>query len=281
MDDFASRAAPLEYWFWKFHAGDLAFLVDFILRRRTDQAEVRVSLWVRGEGRVEHLVSRSWSADTNTVSVGDQRLTPSGSTGAAADISWDLRWQPGEPLVDPRPGFLGPMHPFDMELLLRPAARFSGVVTVAGERFDVVDVPGLLTHYWGRRLARSWCWISATEFEDAPERRVEVLIARSGLWGRDPLVLPFAYLWTTDGQRSELTISPVTGLIRQREVSNGIAMDMVRINGRRHRLSCTAGADTFNDLGEGIRQTLLAELIFDGHRAVAGRTGLEFRDARR
>jgi hypothetical protein len=280
MDDFAPRGAPLEYWFWKFHAGDLAFLVDFILRRRTDEAEVRVSIWVRGEGRVERLVSRSWSADTNTVSIGGQRLTSSGSTGATADISWELRWQPGEPLVDPRPWFLGPMHPFDMELLLRPAALFSGVVTVAGERFDVIDVPGLLTHYWGRRLAKSWCWISATEFEDSPVRRVEFLIARSGLWGRDRLVLPFAYLWTTDGQRSELTLSPVYGLIRQRRVSNGVAIKTWRINGRRHRLTCTAGADAFNDLGEGIRQTLLADLVFDGHRALAGRTGLEFRDTR-
>lgn len=280
MDDFASRASPLEYWFWKFHAGDLAFLVDFILRRRIDEAEVRVSLWVRGEGRVERLGGGSWSADADAVLIGDQRLTSSGSIGAVADISWQLDWQPGPQLVDPRPRLLGPMHPFDMELLLRPAARFNGVVTVAGERFDVVDVPGLLTHYWGRRLARSWCWISGTEFENAPERRVEVLTAWSGLWGRDAVVLPFAYLWTTDGHRSELTISPVTGLIRQRRLSNGIAIDMMRINGRRHRLTCTAEADTFNDLGEGIRQTLVAELTFDGHRAVAGRSGLEFRDAR-
>ena len=115
---------------------------------------------------------------------------------------------------------------------------------------------------------------------ETPERRVEALIARSGLWGRDPLVLPFAYLWTTDGQRSELTLSPVSGLIRQRRVANGIAVKTWRINGRGHRFTCSAAADAFNDLGEGIRQTLLADLVFDGHRALAGRTGLEFRDTR-
>lgn len=33
MDDFESRGAPLEYWFFKFNHGPLAFLVDFITRR--------------------------------------------------------------------------------------------------------------------------------------------------------------------------------------------------------------------------------------------------------
>jgi hypothetical protein len=60
MDDFESRGAPLEYWFFKFNHGHLAFLVDFITRRRQQQAEVRLSLWVRGNGRVERACSPSW-----------------------------------------------------------------------------------------------------------------------------------------------------------------------------------------------------------------------------
>lgn len=63
MDNFASREAPLEYWFGTFNAGDLGFLVDFIVRRRTGEGEVRVSLWVRGHGRVEHQLSDAWSTD--------------------------------------------------------------------------------------------------------------------------------------------------------------------------------------------------------------------------
>jgi hypothetical protein len=34
MEDFQSRGAPLEYWFFKFNSGPLALLVDFIIRRR-------------------------------------------------------------------------------------------------------------------------------------------------------------------------------------------------------------------------------------------------------
>ena len=55
MDAFSPRPnAHLDYWFWKFHVGDLAFLVDLIVRRQTGLAEVRVSQWLRGVGRVVH-----------------------------------------------------------------------------------------------------------------------------------------------------------------------------------------------------------------------------------
>ena len=54
--------APLEYWFFKLQAGPLAFLVDFIIRRHIGQAEVRISLWVRGQGRVLRTSADSWQA---------------------------------------------------------------------------------------------------------------------------------------------------------------------------------------------------------------------------
>ena len=69
MDDFETREAPLEYWFLKFNQGRLAFLVDFIIRRRQHQAEVRLSLWVDGNGRVEHAFSSSWRANPTKVTV--------------------------------------------------------------------------------------------------------------------------------------------------------------------------------------------------------------------
>jgi hypothetical protein len=51
-DDLVTRSTALEYWFVKVHAGDLAFLVDYIVRRAPGRAEVRVSLWTRGRPRV-------------------------------------------------------------------------------------------------------------------------------------------------------------------------------------------------------------------------------------
>ena len=42
MKDLEARQAPLEYWFLKLHAGDLAFLVDFIVRRAAATAKVNI-----------------------------------------------------------------------------------------------------------------------------------------------------------------------------------------------------------------------------------------------
>ena len=274
---FLAKSAPLEYWFWKFHSGDLAFLVDFIVRRRLDEGEIRVSLWVQGRGRVVRLKSRTWSAGASGVSIEGHELTAEGSRGSVEDVTWDLSWQHGSHLVSSHPKLLGPLHPLDLEHLLLPDAQFSGSVTVAGVDYPIHDVPGLFMNYWGRRLGDHWCWISATEFADDPRRRVEVLVARSSLWGQTWVQVPAAYLWTADEDGSEFTISPMSGLIRQRRRGMAVEIRGIRLDGTRHRILCEADAAAFNDLGEGIYQTLLADLIFDGHHAVPERTGLEFR----
>lgn len=85
-EDLASRDAPLEYWFIKLHAGDLAFLVDFIARRATGEAEVRLSLWVQGSSRVERARTTSFRSAMAEVVVGDCAFTASTSRGAVDDI---------------------------------------------------------------------------------------------------------------------------------------------------------------------------------------------------
>ena len=276
MDAFTPREAALEYWFWTFHAGDLAFLVDFIVRRRTGEGEIRVSLWVRGQGRVEHLQTAEWSADAQRIAIGDGQLSPDGSTGAVGDIAWDLSWSTVAKAISPTPGLSGRAHPLDLRFLLRPDARFNGSVRVGGETFAVANEPGSFTHYWGRRLPDHWLWISATRFEGHPEQRLEAAIGRSRLWGRIPMPSPIAYVWVTDGGRSELTVSPLNGLVRQRRDGDTISIDVGRWNGRRHRITCRAGP-TQNDLGEGIRQTLFGELTLDGRSAVPETVGIETR----
>src|SRR6185369_14016156 len=128
MDAFTSRGAAVEYWFWTFHAGDLAFLVDFIVRRRTGEGEIRVSLWVRGQGRVEHFRTTAWSAESKSITIGDGWLAPDGSTGSVGDIAWDLRWTTAGNAISPTPGLNGRAHPLDLRFLLRPDARFDGSV---------------------------------------------------------------------------------------------------------------------------------------------------------
>lgn len=148
---------------------------------------------------------------------------------------------------------------------------------MADRTYRLANVPGALYHYWGRRLADRWAWISVTEFEQYPQQRLELIVANTKLWGRGRLPLPIGYLWTTDGDRSEFVVSPLTGLMRERRDGDSTVIDSIRLDGRRHRVRATAPAAAFNDLGEGIRQTLLADLEYDGIRAVPGRVGLEFR----
>ena len=51
----------------------------------------------------------------------------------------------------------------------------------------------------------------------------------------------------------------------------------LRLGGKSHRLHVYAPESVFNDLGEGIRQTLLADLTFDGLPAAPSSVGLELR----
>ena len=57
-------------------------------------------------------------------------------------------------------------------MVVWPRARFTGTVQVGSERFEVQDVPGAFTHYWGRRLLERWVWLSATQFDGQPQRRL-------------------------------------------------------------------------------------------------------------
>ena len=276
MDDFSPRRAPVEYWFWRFRAGDLSFLVDFIVRQDRD-AEVRVSVWVRGEGRVARVTNGGASAAESGIAIGKSVFERRGSHGAVDDIRWDLAWDAGSRLVDPSPPLLGRLHALDLEILIRPDARFRGSVTVGEETFTIDDVAGAITHYWGRRLPDRWWWISASEFEGAPGMRLEAIVLRSSVWGRGRLPVDLGYLWVTDGTQADMTVWPVTGILRSRILGAVIQIDSLSALGRHHRVRASAPETSFNDLGEGIRQTLLGDLVCDGARAVAGTVGLESR----
>jgi hypothetical protein len=170
------------------------------------------------------------------------------------------------------------LEPFDSSIVVWPQARFSGSVQVGSDRFEVMDVPGSFYHYWGRRLLERWVWLSATLFEDQPERRLEGVVAgRSRLYGRLPYPIPVSVLWTTDGNRHEEIASAVNGVIRTRVSSAGVVIDGQRLGGRRHRVEASWGDVGPNDLGEGIVQTMLADLTLDGIRAATGTVGLEVR----
>jgi hypothetical protein len=180
--------------------------------------------------------------------------------------------------VSPLRGLIARLEPFDTSMVVWPQARFTGIVQVGPERFDVQDVPGALTHYWGRRLLERWVWLSATQFDGQPQRRLEGIVGgRSRLFGRLSSPVPISILWTTDGLRDEEIASAVNGIIRARVTETGVTIDGRRLGGPRHRIVATWGEVPPNDLGEGIVQTLHADLSFDEISAIPGSVGLEVR----
>jgi hypothetical protein len=279
MDLFGPRErAGVEYWFWKFTIGDLAFLVDFIVRRSTGLAEIRVSQWLRGVGRVVHVETREWSTTPDRVQIGGSELTAGRSLGSAEDISWDLRWTDGDVSVALPPGILARLQPFDTTVIAWPNARFTGTVRVGSEQFQLDDLPGTFSHYWGRRLADRWVWLSATSFEGEPGRRFEAIVAiRSRLYGRLPYPIPLGFIWTTDGSHPDFVVSTVNGIVRSRATDGGFSITAQRLGGRRHHVTATWGPTPPNDIGDGITQTMHASLTIDGKRAVDGTVGLEAR----
>ncbi len=139
MRDLAVRGSSLEYWFFRLNTGPLASLVDFIIRRRFGAAEVRVSLWVDGLGRVERVHSTAWRTEGETVDTAGCTFGPQRTTGRVEDVEWDLSLELGSSRIDPAVPPVRLLHPFDMEIASRPRARFSGQVTVGDRTFPCVE----------------------------------------------------------------------------------------------------------------------------------------------
>jgi hypothetical protein len=275
MDDFDGRDAPLESWFFKVVSGDLALLVDWIVRRDLGEAEVRVSVWVRGRGRVVRDTSRTWRVRGSNVEIADCTFSPTLNDGAVDDVRWELRAVSGSARLDPMPSTVKRLHPFDLELMSRPRARFSGIVEVAGETFHLLDARGTLNHYWGRRLPPAWVWISADGIGDS-DAIVEAMLVRSRVWKVPHANMLGGYVVVDGGGRSTQVLAPAYGLISIQGEDASISLRARTIR-RDVRLTASARAETYVDLGDGTRQTLLADVSVDDWGSSLGRAGLELR----
>jgi len=276
LDDLEARRAPIEYWFFKFNHGDLAFLVDFIIRRAREQAEVRISLWVDGRGRVEHAGFPTWSTEMPFVAIGDCSFGDGSTHGVVKDVEWDLSYELGQARVRPAVPPVSWLHPFDTDIVNRPQVRFAGTVRVGERHFSIPDAQGLVSHYWGRRLMDRWCWISVNDF-DEPGIALEAFVGRSRLWGLRAPAVKIGYLWLHTPASSPLVISPVNGIVKVTGRPDEFTVTSRSITGRTIRLSCDAPMDRYNDLGEGIQQTLLGTCAIEGVSKALGSAGLEWR----
>jgi len=265
-----TRGAPVEYWFLKVNGTGLAFLADFIVRRARPAAEIRLSYWVRGAGRVHHDVRESWEIDGSTVRIGDGVFTDTATSGVSGDVRWDLRYRLGPRWLDP--GGLGAkLLAFDTQIVLSPGARVSGEVIVGGEKFAFDDAPAVACHYWSRRLPDRWVWLSA----NTRDLDVEALFSRTRV-GRLPWPrLSVAYVYVADATSTRYVISPLNGIARATGTADEIRVRTWSPRGSiAVRVSRNGAAN--NDIGEGITQTLLADASVDGHE-LRGCVGLETR----
>ncbi|MDQ1585867.1 MAG: hypothetical protein QOJ90_2441 [Actinomycetota bacterium] len=275
MEEFRSRGAPLEYWFIKVRSGDLAFLVDWIIRRGSGEAEVRVSLFVRGTGRVLRTGAGAWGDSDGAVRVNGCTLTPGSASGEVDDVRWDLTCDPGETRLDPVPLPAKLLHPFDLELAGRPRARFTGSIEVAGETFTLAGARGTLNHYWGRRLPDSWVWVSADGLGDG-DGVVEAALIRTRLWGLGRCTLLGGYAMVDGGSRTTQILAPTYGHLAVEGSQESFAIK-AWTRGRQVTLTATAPSSAYNDLGDGIRQTLIGDVTVDGWGSSTGYAGLEYR----
>jgi hypothetical protein len=104
------------------------------------------------------------------IKVADALLEPGAATGNATtpelDVSWELSFEDGsDPFRHLPYDFLyNASLPKTKFLSPYPDTRFSGTLTVAGERFDIDAWPGMIGHNWGSEHAERWTWIQANEF---------------------------------------------------------------------------------------------------------------------
>jgi hypothetical protein len=121
-----------------------------------------------------------------------------------------------------------------------------------------------------------WWWISANQF-DEPGIALEAIVARSRLWGLRAPSVKIGYLWLQSPDSSHLVISPVNGIVRVTGRTEEFQLTSRSITGRTVRISCTAPLNRYNDLGDGIRQTLLGSCAIEGVATAVDTAGLELR----
>jgi hypothetical protein len=93
--------------------------------------------------------------------VGEAALRPGSADGAVDGISWELRFEGGEPPLFhlPRDWMYGAPLPRTKLLSPVPAARFDGSVSADGRTVAVDGWPGMIGHNWGAQHAERWIWL--------------------------------------------------------------------------------------------------------------------------
>lgn len=127
--------------------------------------------------------------DGFSIKIGDAFLSADRAIGTVRDamhaIDWDLRFKPSASTY----------HHASKTLirLTRPSSyvcspnldtRFSGSVSVDGERIIIDEEPGCQSHLWGRKHVDDWVWVHSNAFDKNPGTVFEGITARTRRAGR-------------------------------------------------------------------------------------------------
>lgn len=124
-----------------------------------------------------------FAKDALNVAIGDARLDDEHLRGSATanghTIAWDLRYGGGRGplLLLPEALYAWPV-PRSKSLVGRPLARFTGTLTVDGERLVIDDWVGSQNHNWGSKHTDRYAWGQVCGFDEDPDAFLEVATAR-------------------------------------------------------------------------------------------------------
>jgi tocopherol cyclase-like protein len=198
-------------WFARFDPADPT--LTFGIHRRTDdwsmstgEFEVQIAGTVMASGRAEGSIE-----------------------GGGHEASWDLRFPTGGETYELLPRALSRGR-FATTRPLSPNVdtRFSGSVTVDGDRSEIVGARGQQGHLWGERHALRWAWAHCSDFVD--EEAVVHAVTAQGRRGR--MTLPYV---TFAGIQWEGRWIRLRRISRKREF--GLGAWHVDLESRRHRLT--------------------------------------------
>jgi hypothetical protein len=283
--NYGQRRTALDYAFFKLNLPehDVALLVDFIVRRHTGIAQVRVSIHAHTGGGVsfaeiplDRLVTGSMTTPDQGAHIGDNWLGAVGSRGTVGDTAWDLAFQPVGSVLYPQIKLIEPLHPFDLSLQSVPDVRFSGILRIAGQRYEVSEAHGMVSSYFGRALPERWFWISCNTF-DREDIALECVVSRMALFG-GPVHLKTGYFSVCTSGRSDTIIAPLNGSIRLEGTREALTITAQPRSGKAaYMLQCSASTRDYHDLGDRIHNTLIGSCTLTGIASANRSVGLEER----
>jgi hypothetical protein len=149
--------------------------------------------------------------------------------GDGHDVSWDLRWETGGETHRLLPDALyrrglAPTRPY----CPNPDIRYTGTVTVDGERHELDGMPGQQGHQDGTRHAERWAWAHCAAFDEG-DAVLHALVAQGK---RGPFTLPFTTYVSVRWQGRWLRFSKTS---RRRDFALGAWR--IDVGDRRYRLS--------------------------------------------